>query len=175
MHATTPRLTLIPSSLQLARAELQDRAQFGKLLECVVPDNWPPESAADALRWFLTELEADPARYGWLAWYVLLQTNKSERTLVAGIGFKGPPDSNGMIETGYSVLPQYQGQGIAGQMMAGILHWAFGHPSVKRVIADTQPTNLPSVRLLQRNGFTPCGDGNEPGSQMFEKLRAKLL
>src|SRR5437868_1418837 len=82
MHITTRRLTLIPSDLALARVELSDRPRFAELLGASVPENWPPESAADALPWFLAQLEADPANFGWLAWYVLRNNPASaERVL----------------------------------------------------------------------------------------------
>jgi RimJ/RimL family protein N-acetyltransferase len=171
MHITTRRLTLIPSDLALARAELFDGPHFAELLGASVPENWPPESAADALPWFLAQLEADAGNFGWLAWYVLLNDPSAQRVLIAGVGFKGRPLPDGTVETGYSVLPQFQRNGYAGEMFGGILDWAFGHPQVTRVVADTMPTNEPSVRLLTRHGFRPCGPGAEDGSILFEKCR----
>ena len=56
----TARLTLIPATVALARAEISDRGEFARLLEASVPDNWPPETAADALPLFLSWLEAAP-------------------------------------------------------------------------------------------------------------------
>jgi hypothetical protein len=58
----TLRLSLIPSTPVLARAELNDRGEFARLLSASVPDNWPPESAADALPMFLAWMEAAPDR-----------------------------------------------------------------------------------------------------------------
>ena len=172
MQITTRRLTLIPSDLPLARAEIADRPHFAELLGAHVSENWPPESAADALPWFLAQLEADPANFGWLAWYVLLNDPPSAgRVLIAGIGFKGQPLPDGTVEVGYSVLPQFQRNGYAGEMMGAILDWAFGHPQVTRIVADTMPTNEPSVRMLVRHGFRPFGPGTEDGSILFEKRR----
>lgn len=170
MQITTRRLTLIPSDLALARAELFDRPRFAELLGASVPENWPPQSAADALPWFLTELEADSGNFGWLAWYALL--NDTQIVLIGGVGFKGRPLADGTVEIGYSVLPQFQRNGYAGEMLAGMLEWAFGHPQVQRVLADTMPANEPSVRLLTRHGFRPCGPGAEEGSILFEKRRS---
>jgi len=171
MQITTRRLNLIASDVSLARAELHDRPRFAALLSARVPDNWPPESAADALPWFLAQLEADAGNVGWLGWYVLLNDPPAERVLIGGVGFKGRPLSDGTVETGYSVLPQFQRNGYAGEMVGGILEWAFGHPEVLRVVADTMPANEPSLRLLARHGFRPCGPGSEEGSILFEKRR----
>jgi RimJ/RimL family protein N-acetyltransferase len=172
MQISTPRLTLITSELPTARAELCDRDAFARLLGAQIPDNWPPESAADALPWFLERLEADAANFGWLAWYAVRNSQESEeRTLIGGIGFKGRPNVEGTVEVGYSVLPQFHRQGYAGEMLGGIVGWAFQCPDVVRVVADTMPTNTPSVRLLLRHGFRQIGAGSEEGSQLFEKVR----
>src|SRR5262245_8566515 len=172
MQISTRRLTLIPSDPAMARAELCDRRHFAELIDATVPENWPPESAADALPWFLAQMEADAANFGWLGWYVFLNDSKAGgRVLVAGVGFKGKPSPDGTVEIGYSVLPQFQRNGYAGEMVGGILEWAFGHPTVNRVVADTMPANEPSVRLLKRHGFQPCGPGTEEGSVLFEKRR----
>jgi len=173
MQITTPRLTLIPSELPMARAELCDRPSFAWLLGAHVPENWPPESTADALPWFAERLEADAANFGWLAWYAVRNGQASEgRTLVGSIGFKGRPNVEGTVEVGYSVLPQFHRQGYAGEMLGGIVGWAFRCPDVVRVVADTMPTNTPSVRVLLRHGFRQVGPGSEEGSLLFEKVRA---
>src|SRR4051812_12561899 len=89
----TPRLHLIPATVPLARAELADRVAFAALLDAIVPDNWPPESATDALPCFLKQLEEAPdERAGWLAWYGVRSATEGEQpTLVGGAGFLGPP------------------------------------------------------------------------------------
>ena len=48
----TDRLDLIPATIALSRAEIDDRAGFARLLRAAVPQNWPPESVADALDFF---------------------------------------------------------------------------------------------------------------------------
>ena len=68
--------------------------------------------------------------------------------LAAGGGFKGPPDSAGSVEIGYSALPQFQGRGVTGELVGGLVRWSFSHPSVTRIVADTMPSDAPSVRLL---------------------------
>ncbi len=46
----TARLEVIAESVELARAELQNRARFARLLAARVPENWPPPlDTADSL------------------------------------------------------------------------------------------------------------------------------
>jgi ribosomal-protein-alanine N-acetyltransferase len=71
----TNRLEIVPVTLDLARAEIRDRARFSELLGATVPDNWPPETLADALGFFLDLLERNPSWSNWLGWYALLRTD----------------------------------------------------------------------------------------------------
>ena len=92
MTIETARLKLIPATVALARAEIGDRGEFARLLGASVPDNWPPETLADALPLFLGWLEAAPDRVGWFGWYALATGGGAAApVLVASGGFKGPP------------------------------------------------------------------------------------
>jgi len=150
------RLKLVPATAVLARAEISDRAEFARLLSATVPDNWPPQNLAEALPFFLHCLEAAPDCVGWFGWYGLAAADDSAlAVLVASGGFKGPPQE-GLAEIGYSVLPQFQGRGYAAEMVGGLARWALSQPGVSRVVAETEWTNLASVRVLTKAGFRPA-------------------
>lgn len=164
----TARLKLIPATVALARAEIGDRGEFARLLGASVPDNWPPETLADALPLFLGWLEAAPDRVGWFGWYVLAAGDVAAApVLVASGGFKGPPQDE-TAEIGYSVLPQFQGRGYATEVVGGLVGWAMGQPGVARVVAETEWANPASVRVLNKAGFVPGGPATEPGGARFE-------
>jgi uncharacterized damage-inducible protein DinB len=92
---------------------------------------------------------------------------------VAGIvGFKGRPNAEGTVEIGYSVLAEYQRQGIASEAAAGLVEQAFRAGDVRRVIAETLPALTGSIRVLERNGFRLIGEGSEPGVIRFELTRS---
>ena len=169
---TTNRLFLIPATVTLARAELADRGEFARMLDAVVPDNWPPESAADALPLFLGWLEAAPDQIGWFGWYALGEILR-QRVLIGGGGFLGPPQSQ-TIQVGYSVLTEYQGQGYATEMVGELIRWAFSHEDVTRVIAETEWANPASVRVLKKLGFEEMGGGIESEGMRFELLKSKF-
>jgi [ribosomal protein S5]-alanine N-acetyltransferase len=160
----TDRLELIAATLELSEAELNDRKKFSKLLNANIPPDSPPETAADALPFFLEVLTKFPDWIGWLTWYAVLS---AENTLVAGAGFKGAPDINGMVEIGYSVLPKYQRQGIAVEMIEALCKWAFTHDTVQKIEAETTPDNTGSLRVLEKTGFKMIGPGVEAGSIRF--------
>ena len=170
----TPRLRLVAGTPEIAMAELEDRQRFGDLLQADVPPEWPPETLRDALPFFLELYQAHPDWAGWLVWYAISITG-SNAVLCGSVGFKGPPCEAGMVEIGYSLLPRYRGFGLATEMVAGLVGWARGHSTVASIEAETTPDNLPSIRVLERNGFEPVGEGIEPGSVRFRRNVASFI
>jgi RimJ/RimL family protein N-acetyltransferase len=161
-------MRLVPATVALARAEIEHPLEFTRLLGATVPQNWPPESLADALPLFLAWLEAAPDQVGWFGWYALRRgPAPADATLVGSVGFKGPP-RGGTVEIGYSVLPQFRRRGYAAEMVGGLTRWALSQPGVSRVIAEAEATNLASVGVLLRVGFAEEGPGAEPGSLRYE-------
>ncbi len=170
----TPRLELVPATVEIARAEIQDRARFAAALCVAVPETWPPPLNDDAsMRWFLGALERDPGAVGWAAWYVVLPGEGDARTLIGNAGFTGPPGADGSVETGYSILEAHQGRGYATEAVRALFDWAFEHPAVRRVLAQTFADNPRSVHVLEKCGFRAIGPGREEGSLGFQLTRDK--
>ena len=169
----TRRLQLIPASLGHVRAEIDDRVSFAKMLNADVPNDWPPESARDALPLFLSWLEAAPDQQGWFGWYaLLLASGGGAPTLVGGGGFLGPPAA-GEVQIGYSMLPQFQRRGIATEMVAGLVTWALRQSEVKCIVAESPEWENPaSVQVLKKIGFIALGATNDAGGMRFELRRA---
>ena len=88
--------------------------------------------------------------------------------MVASEGFLGLPQE-GIIEVGYSVLPEFQRKGYGGEMAGALTGWALGQQGVERVTANAASDNVPSVRLLRRLGFSERGSSEEPGHIRFER------
>ncbi|MFN6163445.1 MAG: GNAT family N-acetyltransferase [Planctomycetota bacterium] len=172
MVILTERLRIIPVSRALAVAELQDRIAFASLLDAEVPADWPPDSLADALLFFLGLMAEHPDWLGWLGWYAIA-CDKPTPTLIGSIGFKGPPRGDGEVEIGYSVLPKYRRFGYATEMARGLVHWARSVGGVQTVIAQTTDDNLGSHRLLLKLGFVPSGQGEDAGSTLYRLVFAE--
>lgn len=169
----TPRLMLHPATAATVHAEIHDRARLSELLGARVPENWPPEILVDALPFFLDRLQEGPeSSHDWWNWYILLKDDAGQGpVLVGGAGFKGPPQADGLVETGYSILPQYQNRGYVTEAVRALLAWAFEHPEVSMVIAHAMAEPNPSVRVLTKLGFQCVGDGEEFGALRFELVR----
>lgn len=156
----TPRLTIVAASRALLTAELQKPQYFPVLLGTAPPANWPPAGYdREAQEFILEKLTAggrDAA--GWYSWYALRNAeNNTPRTLVGSGGFTGPPDADGVAEIGYSIVADWQGQGLATELVAGLVQQAAATGMVRRLVAHTQPENLASQKVLLANGFESSG------------------
>lgn len=168
------RTLLVACTLPLIRAEIADLAEFSLLLGADVALPWPPPLNDDqSQRWILRQLEADPDAGFWTLWYVLWKREPGERPLLIGnAGFKGQPTGDGTVEIGYSIVEEYQGRGIGTEVVAALVAHAFRDTRVTRVIAETFPELIPSIRVLEKNGFHPVKEpGSEPGVIRFERRR----
>jgi ribosomal-protein-alanine N-acetyltransferase len=163
---TTDRLRLVAGTKVLAAAEIVDRAEFARLLGVLVPETWPPDSLRDVLGHLYGLYRERPEWEGWLAWYAV-RIDNDYPVLCGSIGFKGPPDERGIVEIGYSVLPEFQGQGLATEMVAAIVQWAKHQPSVRRIEAETNIDNKASIRVLEKNNFVGSGAGVESSTTRF--------
>jgi RimJ/RimL family protein N-acetyltransferase len=67
------------------------------------------------------------------------------------------PPVDGAVDIGYGIAPGRRGRGFAGQAVGEIVAWASCAPGVTAVTAETGRDNLPSQRVLQRNGFARVG------------------
>jgi ribosomal-protein-alanine N-acetyltransferase len=163
---TTDRLRIIAGTRELAEAEIHDKDKFARLLGASIPVSWPPENLRDVQNLFLDMYNEHPQWQSWLTWYAV-KVDAIEPILCGGIGFKGPADKSGMVEIGYSVLPEYQGEGLATEMVKGIVRWAHRQLSVKIIEAEVKTENIASIRVLEKNSFVRIGVGLEDNTIRF--------
>jgi len=91
----------------------------------------------------------DEENYMWYTnWQIIL---KSENLIIGGLCFKGCPDTNGYVEIGYGMDPNYQNKGYMTETIKGVANWALTQESVKGVIAETDKGNIPSQKVLIKN------------------------
>ncbi|MGH7718341.1 MAG: GNAT family N-acetyltransferase [Gemmatimonadaceae bacterium] len=176
MIVHTRRLSLVPSTAELARGELRGPAALGELLGVHVPEVWPPDLYDEgAIGYWLSLLENDPSSAGWCAYYFVLRDASPRATLIGAGGYKGKPDIEGTVEIGYSILAAYRRRGFASEAAGGLVANAFEDGRVTRVIAETLPELGASIGVLEKNGFRLIGDGSEPGVIRFELRRREYV
>jgi ribosomal-protein-alanine N-acetyltransferase len=72
------------------------------------------------------------------------------------------PDGKGVVEIGYSVLPEWQRCGYATEIVNALVSHASSFENTNSIIAHTSPKNKASKKVLITNGFREVGvsDGN---------------
>jgi len=168
MRLTTERLELIPMTAELAPLAAGDRPALAAALSADVPDDWPPEHIDPPTMAFVRDKLTDPACAGWWPWFVLRLNPGGTHTLVGIAAYKGPPDAEGQIEIGYSVVPSAQRQGYATEAVAALINRARAFPKVHRIIGETLPHLTPSIRVMEKLGFKYVGPGSEEGVVRYE-------
>jgi RimJ/RimL family protein N-acetyltransferase len=97
----------------------------------------------------------DPTSAAWVTGVVW----DPERGLAVGrAGFHGPPDSDGMVEVGYSIDPQFRRQGYARAALRVLLARASAEPGVRTFRATISPDNLASRDLVLAHGLVEVGE-----------------
>lgn len=167
------RLQLISCTLETLDAELASRQALADNLGLRVPESWPPgEYDRAAIQFFRQRVVENPNAEGWYSWYGALRENETARGVLVGAGgYFGPPGTDGTVEIGYSILPEYRGRGFATEMAGALVSRACALPAVRRVIAHTFPDNAGSIKVLENCGFAFVGPGAELGTIRFELAR----
>ncbi|MBE5961621.1 MAG: GNAT family N-acetyltransferase [Lachnospiraceae bacterium] len=114
------------------------------------------------------EMKKSPGREEWASdWTISLL----DGTIIGGIGFKGVPNSEGKVEIGYGIEPEFWNTGYATEAVKAMTEWALSEADVLCVQAQTEKQNEKSKRVLRKNGFTEAGMGAE--GPLFEITREK--
>lgn len=112
-------------------------------------DALPPQFVAARA---LEQLAADVPAYWCSTFYVVATTDKH---IVGSCGFKHAP-TDGMVEIGYGISPDCRKQGAATAAVQALLQLAFDG-GARQVMAQVNPENLASTRVVQKLGFVSTG------------------
>jgi RimJ/RimL family protein N-acetyltransferase len=103
------------------------------------------------------KLAVDPSLVSWHTYWVLVE--EEQRRAVGMCGFKGAP-VEGEVEVGYGTFPGYRRRGYMTEGLARLLQWAFAQDRALRVVAETDPENRASQRVLEKVGFSRLTERN---------------
>jgi ribosomal-protein-alanine N-acetyltransferase len=146
-------LQLVPAALADAEAlfafELANRAWFEHWVVPRDPSYYSLEAMRAALNLAQRERSLDISHQ-----YLL----KSEDDIVGRINLTGVQRiAFNKASLGYRIGEGCAGKGIASRAVGLLLDEAFGTLDFWRIEANSRPENAASVRVLERNGFMPCG------------------
>jgi len=157
-----PAVRLQAFSVSALDAEDRSAAALSAVLGVAEPAAWPPLYDDAGVRgWFRKQLLTKPDMAQWFGYYVVAEIDGAD-TVVGTAGYKGPPDGDGKVEIGYSIVSAYHRRGIGTGAVGQLLERAFAAPGVHSVTAETPFEAIPSRRLLERCGFTLTGGRSDP-------------
>ncbi len=158
-----PKKTKIGKSI-LTTKRLKIKALGEKELEqCIA--NEQDRHMKEALTEMLEGMKSHPK--DWL-WYTQWEISLKKGTVIGSLGFKGPVEK-GEVEVGYGIDEAYRGKGYATEAVKAAIDWAFKEEAVAFVMAETEPDNEASQRVLHKLDFIQCGEGQE--GPRFERRR----
>jgi len=137
---------------------------------------FPGYFVADRELWLwqlrLSDLSKNPEAARWIA---RAAVDDPGGFVVGHAGFHGPPDENGMVEVGYTVVPEYRRRGYARAMLAALLRRAADEPQVRTVRASISPDNAASLATIKGFGFEPAGEqwDEEDGRELLFEVPAR--
>lgn len=149
----TERLHLFPLTIPQLELYLKANDELEEALGLVPFGRTMAPQVHDMVKKITLPKMKEAAAADYLFYTFWLVVDKQSKTIVAEMGFKGPPVDGGRVEIGYGTMPAMQGKGYMTEAVQGMLQWAAGRSDVKLVLAETHTSNLPSIRVVEKNGF----------------------
>ena len=146
-------LLVEPCSIQHLEMLLAGKERFSRSFGISVAEDY--ELIPQLLQFSLKNLTEGTIFPRWFTHMLILN---EPRIMVGTGGYKGNPDSQGIVEIGYSIATSYQGQGLATQAARVLLDRAFATEEVKVVRAHTLPYENPSTSVLKKVGMNFIGE-----------------
>jgi RimJ/RimL family protein N-acetyltransferase len=112
----------------------------GDLSSVAAGEGWPHEDTLDGLRMAARPGQEPP-------WLVLV-----DGVVVGDCGTVGPP-ADGGVEIGYGLAEPFRGRGLGTEVVRLLAELLLARPDVTRLTADVPLANVPSHRVLEKNGF----------------------
>lgn len=149
----TDRLLIIPLNQEQLELYLEADGKLEKklqLTEC--GRTFSPEVKKMVLKDILVKMKAVSGdNFLYFTFWIVVQ--KATRLIVAELGFKGEPSKQGEIEIGYGTMPFERGKGFMTEAVGGMVAWAKNRSGVLAILAETEETNLASIRIVEKNNF----------------------
>ena len=126
-----------------------------------LPEAWRLDFSVEQAGVWINERDAESP--------TLLATEAgSGRAVGLVILFGEPTDESSVdVRIGYLIAEDVWGNGLATELVAGLVEWARAQPSVRTLTGGVDATNHASVRVLVKNGFEPIND-SEHGDTTYQ-------
>jgi len=145
-YIETERLKLVTFSKAMMEEILENNLEK---LPFQPAHQWPMKVYLDIFPYKIKRFNEVPDEAAWEGIII----HKIDQFIIGDMGFKGGPNTEGMIDIGYSIVPNYQGYGYATEMGKALVEWGLSQQEVKKVVATCNPDNIASIRVLEKIGL----------------------
>ena len=148
----TKRLVIKPLSFDELKKHLESPSDLANELGLIPSQSLMDKEAREAMQNDLLpglkDPHKDPSFY--TMWIVI---EKIKKAIIGGICFHGEPDENGEVEIGYGIDADHRNQGYMTETIDGLINWIRNNKTVRIIRAETDASNISSVRVLEKSGF----------------------
>lgn len=148
--------TIETDRLTIRVPNLQDKEPFHayrSMPEVYIYQSWKPANIDEAEAFIKKNLAVIPNTPNtWLQLAICLKNGM----LIGDIGIHFMED-DAQVEIGYTLTPDYQGQGYAFEAVRAVIDYSFLTLKKHRITASVDPQNLKSINLLKKLSFRQEG------------------
>lgn len=160
-HVRTQRLKLVLHSPSHLRALIKEPELYASAMGAEPASGLREfitgkEVSVEWLAQLETAAEPDPWTHGFAV------IHSADRKVIGMAGYKGPPDSTGMVEISYGIVPEYEGRGFATEAAEALMAYVQRDPRVRLLRAHTLPEANASTRVLTKCGFRKISEEIDP-------------
>lgn len=156
----TKRLQVRPLSLEELKRHIEFPVCFAQELGFTPSSSLIDKETQEAISNDLLPKLSDPSKDP-LFYTMWILVEKSKKAIIGGICFHGEPDESGEVEIGYGIDEGYQNQGYMTETIAGIIGFTKNMAHVKAIKAETECSNVSSIKVLEKNGFQIVSNNGE--------------
>ena len=149
----TGRLIIIPLNYDQLRLYLRGNGKLEKELQLANNLRNVSHEAKESAGFFILPAMKKAVGDHFLFFTFWLVVEKISRSIVAELGFKGAPNNNNEIEIGYGTFFGERKKGFMTEAVGGMIEWAKKRVDVKYLLAESDESNLASIRVLEKNNF----------------------
>ena len=156
--------TLETARLLLRRLEPADEAEIFALRNDDEVNRYigrPPTTTTAEAAAFIQKIIAAISENKSLYWAI---TEKGNDKLTGTICIWNIDEENEKAETGYELMPAYQGKGFMKEALEAVLQYGFREMKLKTMEAWLVPENKRSIALLEKSGFRRVVPDPDTGS-----------
>ncbi|HEX2958086.1 MAG TPA: GNAT family N-acetyltransferase [Chitinispirillaceae bacterium] len=148
----TKRLLIKPLTAEELKRHFDSPDDFAKEIGLIPSQSLIDNETREAILKDLLPNIADTTKDSlfYTMWIVI---EKSKNAIIGGICFHGEPDEKGDVEIGYGTDLEYRNKGYMTETISGLVQWIRENKKVTSITAETEHTNISSIKVLEKNGF----------------------